>query len=98
MSLYEHDIQTTVEWADKTHNIGLVVGATQDEIVSIRKQANDLLFLIPGVGKQGGSYQDAKQNGVNSDGLALINMSRGLLYCSQDDSFQSEIINRIDNL
>jgi orotidine-5'-phosphate decarboxylase len=89
--LYQKVVETCVEWNKTYDNIGLVVGATQNELPEIRKTAKNLLFLIPGIGKQGGSYSEAVKNGNNKDSLSIINISRSILYCSKQKNFISEI-------
>jgi orotidine-5'-phosphate decarboxylase len=67
-------------WA-KAHpeaGIGLVVVATQQEIVAVRG-VTPLPFLVPGVGAQGGDLDCAVKEG-NRGGLALINASRSIIY------------------
>lgn len=81
--LYEKVIQSCATWNTKFHNIGLVVGATQEEMKNIRASDGTFLYLIPGVGAQGGLYEDAYQYGKNNDGLALISVSRSILYAAQ---------------
>lgn len=64
--------------------VGLVVGATYpQELATIRQLAPDLLFLVPGVGAQGGDLQAVLHNGQRAQGGGLlINSSRGILYPS----------------
>ena len=59
-------------------NIGLVTGATQQELPAIRAVCR-LPLLIPGVGAQGGDLKQAVKVG-NTNGLAIINTSRSVLY------------------
>ncbi len=67
---------------NENNNCGLVVGATKtDQIADIRLEAGDLPFLIPGIGAQGGDLEGSVSAG-NTDGIALINVSRGILYAS----------------
>ncbi|NNC96291.1 MAG: orotidine-5'-phosphate decarboxylase [Chitinophagales bacterium] len=69
-------------------NVMFVVGATQgDQIKKIREQAPDNFLLIPGVGAQGGSMEDAYKNGCNEDCGVLINSSRGIIYSSSKPDF-----------
>ncbi|MFC1771529.1 orotidine 5'-phosphate decarboxylase / HUMPS family protein [Candidatus Margulisiibacteriota bacterium] len=89
--LYIKVTEECQKYATEYNNIGLVVGATQNEMSRIRARAPKLLFLIPGVGKQGGSYQEAISSGKNSDGLAIINVSRSILYCSQEKYFNQKM-------
>lgn len=97
--LYSAVVEKSREWHAMYHNVGLVVGATQSEMGLIRKQTPDQLFLIPGVGAQGGDYGEVKAAGQNSDGLALINMSRAILYASPSkEGMASTIHGIIDQL
>ncbi|MFC1752878.1 orotidine-5'-phosphate decarboxylase [Thermoproteota archaeon] len=93
--VYEKVINTACKWREEFHNIGFVIGATQKELSYIRKKDSESLFLIPGVGAQGGSYSDAHTYGRNKDGLVLINMSRSLLYCSKDTDYLDLIRTKI---
>jgi len=63
---------------------GLVVGATQGEMIrQVREASPGSLFLIPGVGAQGGDLEQSVRLGSwPSGGGALINVSRSLLYAS----------------
>ncbi len=93
--LYQSVADKCVEWASSFHNIGLVVGGTQSKLQSIRKSVPRLLFLIPGIGEQGGTYHDALHEGANEEGLTLINVSRSLLYCGQGKNFTKTIRKKI---
>lgn len=65
-------------------NIGAVVGATfPEEARQLRKQLPHSIFLVPGIGSQGGT---AEEVGVffNADGLgAIVNASRGIVFSKQ---------------
>jgi len=79
--LYESVLEKVTLWG-KDGNAGVVVGATKSVLLGdIRRQAPGLFFLIPGVGAQGGSLEDAVRAGVdvNSES-AIINVSRSLIY------------------
>ncbi len=69
--------------------IGLVVGATFPEQLRIVREANPgAVFLIPGIGAQGGSVADAVAFGKNDVGVGpLINASRSILYASNRDDY-----------
>jgi orotidine-5'-phosphate decarboxylase len=68
-------------------NIGLVVGATAaDELESLREQVPDLPFLVPGVGSQGGDVEAAVEFG-QSEGVGLVNSSRGIIFAGEDENF-----------
>ena len=64
--------------------IGAVVGATYPEAAfRLRKQLPNSLFLVPGVGAQGGGGEGIKAS-FNPDGLgAVINSSRAIMYPHQ---------------
>lgn len=76
-------IERTIQLAldmNENDNAGLVVGATApDELKDIRKKAQGLPFLIPGVGAQGGDLESSLRNG-SAGGSALINVSRGISF------------------
>jgi len=63
-------------------NAGIVVGATKNgQLEAIRAAAPDLFFLIPGVGAQGGSLDEAVRYGADSaKESALVNVSRSLIF------------------
>jgi len=85
--LYEE----VAEWADSLNNknnIGLVVGATVPQELSIvRDLAPDLPILIPGVGAQGGDLEKSVIEG-NKSGIGIINVSRDISF-SGDCSVES---------
>ena len=65
---------------NENDNVGLVVGATvPKEIDIIRQYAPGLPLLIPGVGAQGGDLEASLTAG-NTNGVALINVSRGISF------------------
>ena len=69
-------------------NIMFVVGATRAEYFKeIRKIAPDNFFLVPGVGKQGGSLEEVAEYGMNSYCGLLVNSSRGIIYASSSQDF-----------
>jgi len=78
-----------VDFWNKDDNCGLVVGATQpEELKDMREVARDMPLLIPGVGAQGGSLEKAAVYGTaNFKKLAMINVSRSVLYASRDADF-----------
>ena len=72
------------DW-NRNGNIGLVVGATvPDQMRRIRKAAPDLLFLIPGIGPQGGDLSLAVSSAVDERGGGfVISASRQIMYAAQ---------------
>ncbi len=88
--LYEHVAKTAVQWAQgKKGEIGLVVGATQTKFLKdLRALVPDTVFLVPGVGTQGGDLQGVLAEGKTKDGYGiLVNVSRQVLYASQENDF-----------
>lgn len=86
--LYEHILDRVRSW-NTAGNAGIVAAATQPErLHRLRAQAPELPFLIPGVGAQGGDLAAAVEGGISPQGdLALINVSRAILYRSSGDDF-----------
>jgi len=82
--LYENIFSKSREWFSDD-NLGFVTGATQiNEFIRARELAPDNLFLIPGVGAQGGDIEQLKQHKLNP---CLINVSRGILFDSTKIDF-----------
>jgi orotidine-5'-phosphate decarboxylase len=76
------------EW-NEYNNCLLVVGATYpSELKEIRRIAPHMVFLIPGIGAQGGKVSDVMEHGLdeNKRGL-IINSSRSILYASTGKDF-----------
>lgn len=86
--LFQKVIQEVKNW-NTQQNCGLVVGATHpQEMQTIRETVPNFPFLIPGVGAQGGDLRSAVINGTDADGgMALINVSRGIIYKSSGKDF-----------
>lgn len=87
--LYEKVASLACQW-NTNGNVGLVVGATSPaELAAVRKLVGeDIPILIPGVGAQGGELASALNFGANSSGkLAIINVSRSVIYASGDSDY-----------
>ena len=92
-TLYMHIAGLAMQW-NRNDNIGLVVGATSPgELEKIRKKVGEEIpILIPGVGAQGGDLENAVKGGSDSDGnMAIINISRGIIYTDNGTSFQDAV-------
>ena len=73
------------ESLNNQQNIGLVVGATNNDVLMEVRNSTDLPFLIPGIGAQGGDLQSVlKINEKNMD-TTLINVSRGIIFSGNKD-------------
>ncbi|MBI4308531.1 MAG: orotidine-5'-phosphate decarboxylase [Chloroflexi bacterium] len=82
--LYEWVALRAASWKGPA-SLGLVVGATYpDELRRIRSICPGLLFLVPGVGVQGGDLETAVRYSMDDrGGKAIINVSRQVLYASR---------------
>jgi len=97
--LYKIVAEKVAYW-NKDDNCGLVVGATHpDQLKELRELAGDMPLLIPGVGAQGGSLEKAAVDGTNNfRKLALINVSRSVLYASSDQNFAQRARQELEKL
>ncbi len=83
--LYKEIFRKSLLWAGH-ENIGYVVGATHPaELSELRGAAPGNIFLIPGVGAQGGDIAATIES--NRKGPAIINVSRAIIYASGDKNF-----------
>lgn len=88
--LYENVIETIAKWGTPD-NLMFVVGATQDsEFLNIRKIIPQNFLLVPGVGFQGGSLEEISTNAMTDDIGLLVNVSRAIIYASNDETFTEE--------
>ena len=85
--LFEKVLKKSQEWGND-ENMMYVVGATQGQMFEdIRKVAPNHFLLVPGVGAQGGSFQEVCKYGIIKDCGLLVNSSRGIIYASNGDDF-----------
>jgi orotidine-5'-phosphate decarboxylase len=92
--VYKHVIEKSKEWGAK-ENLGYVVGATHPaELEEIRAIIPDRALLIPGVGTQGGNATEVVK--ANKKGPFMINVSRDVLYCSNDFDFAEQSAKRAE--
>lgn len=88
--LYEKVLRTVASWGS-TSNLMFVVGATQaEEFTNIRRILPDHFLLVPGVGFQGGSLKDISEKAMNKDGGILVNVSRAIIFASENEDFATE--------
>jgi orotidine-5'-phosphate decarboxylase len=82
--LFEEVILKSQQWGS-TENMMYVVGATRADMLSeIRKLIPGHFLLVPGVGAQGGSLQEVAKYGMNSEVGLLVNVSRQIIFDSQE--------------
>lgn len=88
--LYQRVAQNISKIWNTNNNCLLVVGATYPaEMKAIRQTVGpDMVFLVPGIGAQGGDLQAVMENGLgaNKDEL-IINSSRGIIFASDGDDY-----------
>ena len=78
--------------------VGFVVGTThKDEPARLRSVYPKVSFLMPGIGAQGGSLEDAAE-AASSQGSILVNSSRSILYASGDEDFAARAAEAACNL
>jgi len=84
-----HIVAEAVQRWNKNDNLGLVVGASHpDKIKEVREISGNLPFLIPGIGAQGGDLEASAKFGTdNGKSIALINVSRSVIYASDGVDF-----------
>jgi orotidine-5'-phosphate decarboxylase len=85
--LYQHVGEAVAAWARESRgecglgDVGAVVGATYPaELARLRQLLPEVIFLVPGLGAQGGTVADVAA-AFRPDGLgAVVNSSRGVLF------------------
>jgi orotidine-5'-phosphate decarboxylase len=87
--LYQHVAGNVARDWNGHGNCALVVGATwPEQLREVRAIADDVPFLVPGVGAQGGDVAAVVTNAKTADGTGLIvSSSRAILYASTGDDF-----------
>ncbi|MCY4172170.1 MAG: orotidine-5'-phosphate decarboxylase [Bacteroidetes bacterium] len=79
-------------------SVGFVVGATNpEELCRLRQEYPETPFLIPGIGAQGG-HLNAVATVATSKGLVLVNSSRGIIYASDCQNFDTFAANAARDL
>lgn len=94
--LYQHVAEKIARDWNAHGNCALVVGATwPEQLREVRAiVGNDVPFLVPGVGAQGGDVEAVVTNAKNRDGDGLIvSSSRAILYASQGDDYADAAAN-----
>tara|TARA_Y100001970_G_scaffold288906_1_gene417643 strand:+ start:56 stop:862 length:807 start_codon:yes stop_codon:yes gene_type:complete len=64
---------------NKNNNIGLVVGATNPDFMNEIRNLNNLPWLIPGIGAQGGDLEKSVLIS-NKNSTGIINVSRSIIF------------------
>ena len=87
--LFEHVVMRAAE-RFPAERCGFVVGSTWPaEARRIRQLAPDRLFLLPGIGAQGGDLAEAIRSAADADGGGVLpSASRSVLYASAGTDFE----------
>ncbi len=90
--VYQKVLEKVHDW-NVNKNCGIVFGATNsEELRSNMDNIGSLPVLLPGVGAQGGSLDDVVQTFMEREKSDyLINISRGLLYLDDSESFAEKV-------
>jgi orotidine-5'-phosphate decarboxylase len=86
--LFQNVMKSVDEW-NENQNCGIVFGATKlDELKANINNFGNLSILLPGVGAQGGSLEDvSKTFREHHRNNYLVNVSRGIIYKSNNEDF-----------
>lgn len=79
--LYQYIAKQVIEKWNYNNNCLMVIGATYTiELKEIREIAKEMVFLIPGIGAQGGNLEETLRNGLDKHKMGLIiNVSRAII-------------------
>ena len=86
--LYQKVLKSVNDW-NFSKNCGIVFGATKiDELKANINKFGDLSILLPGVGAQGGSFDDVNTIfRIANRKNYLVNVSRGIIYKSSGEDY-----------
>tara|TARA_B100001093_G_scaffold62179_1_gene52240 strand:- start:2468 stop:3262 length:795 start_codon:yes stop_codon:yes gene_type:complete len=95
--LYLDVISESQKW-NNSERIMYVVGATKSEyLIKIRDIAPESFILIPGIGSQGGDFENVILNSTQKNNRILINISRAIIYASNDKEFLNSAEDVVDH-
>lgn len=87
LKLYEKVFLYAQKWGS-IDNTMFVVGATKAQMLrDIRNVIPNHFLLVPGVGTQGGNLEEVSQNALTSQCGLIVNVSRDIIFASQDSDF-----------
>ncbi len=91
--MYVKVAKQIIKWHKTYKNCLMVIGATFPyEIKEIRKLTDNIFFLVPGIGSQGGYTEKTVKYGLNLKNTGLIiNVSRAIIYADNGIDFSSKI-------
>ncbi|MBS3741481.1 MAG: orotidine-5'-phosphate decarboxylase [Candidatus Cloacimonetes bacterium] len=96
--LYTKVCEKIKEWNKK--NLGAVVGATKgEEIGEIRRLLPNNIFLLPGLGAQGGNISQVMENATaKSHPRIIVNSSRSIIFASEEEDFARKAAKATEDL
>ncbi len=103
--IYSKTADLIHEWSNNQEGlVGAVVGATHPKQLPILRNQMPLAWLlIPGVGAQGGTYEDAAKGFRKDNGMALVSASRSITFpwlpttSSAPDNWLDQIEEAVDS-
>lgn len=96
--LFEKVLRKSQAWAND-ENMMYVVGATQGKMFEdIRKIVPEHFLLVPGIGAQGGSLEEACKYGMNSKCGLIVNSSRAIIYADKSEAFAQAAKNEAEKV
>lgn len=86
------------EW-NQNNNCLLVVGATYPEdMKKIRTLSDEMTFLVPGIGAQGGDLEKTMKAGLNSEKKGMIiNAGRSIIFAENPKTEAEQLKNKINS-
>ena len=85
--LYRIIIEKCMEWGSKD-NLMFVIGGTHAELLqAIRTFSPNHFFLVPGIGHQGGDFEQIIEDGLTPDCGLIVSSSRKIIYASKGKDF-----------
>ena len=85
--LFETVLRKSSQWGSP-ENMMYVVGATRGKLFSdVRRIIPDHFLLVPGVGAQGGSFEEVCEYGMTATCGLIVNSSRGIIYADSGQAF-----------
>ncbi len=96
--LFEKVLRKSQEWAND-QNMMYVVGATQGKMFEdIRKIVPEHFLLVPGIGAQGGSLEEACKYGMTPECGLIVNSSRAIIYADKSEAFAQAAKNEAEKV
>jgi orotidine-5'-phosphate decarboxylase len=76
------------------NQVGIVVGATNDKFKEINKINENMIYLIPGIGAQGGDLKKVLEQVKDKE--FVINSSRGIIFSEDPEKSVIDLKDKIN--